>query len=698
MLFVESNRAVRNLLIALLAGTVLFGLFAYLHGPFGAGLTEDRSWAEKRTMSDFFYLALVGFHALWLVIATVFRRDRPAAFSRTKAPEILAFLTIVLYLFSYVYALSANMDYVQRFALGSENLRLAPESGIERLNASLRFGPFLAVDAAWFVVFRVGRFRRGTAGRYPDDPVARWGLLIALGSAFLYALSFPSFLDLDGIPLLGYIALVPLFVVFHRCRYGDAVFHGIVFGTIEMMVVSYWLGTYSLISLQFLTVVSILLFTGFMVPGIWIFKRTSRWGYVVLPSMWVVFDYIRSLGFLGFPWAMIGTSQYPFIPLIQTASVTGVWGITFLVVAVNASIARLVVGRIYPAPEDRIAAPGIARSDWMPLAATLTVLLIAVISGSVTVAVLDSRTPERTVRLALIQQNTDPRKHEYRKTFDILTSLTDSALPAVPDLAVWSETAFVPNIERWGRPEYAYHQYGILVRDLLDYQRSIGTWLLTGNDDYEFEIGGDGEEIRRDYNASILFSDTGERVRTYHKINLVPFTETFPYKNQLPGIYRLLLDFDVYLWEAGTERVVFSHPLFTFSTPICFEDNFPDDIRRFVMAGAEVIITLANDYWSLDEVEAMQHYANSVFRTVENRRPLARATASGRTSHVDDAGRLRASLPYYEEGVLIVDVEIHRERTTLYTRFGDWLPYMLMGAVAAILVVTLPRRESTGTT
>ena len=228
-----------------------------------------------------------------------------------------------------------------------------------------------------------------------------------------------------------------------------------------------------------------------------------------------------------------------------------------------------------------------------------------------------------------------------------------------------------------------------MVRDFLEYQQELGTWLLTGNDDYVLSEGENGEEVRLDYNAAVLFSTAGERVETYHKIHLVPFTEYFPYKESLPGFYKLLLAFDVYLWEPGKDRVIFDHPRFSFFTPICFEDTFPDDIRRFIKLGAEVIINISNDYWSLTEVEAKQHYINSLFRAVENRRPLLRATASGLTCYVDPTGKLEAAVPYYSEEYLLAEVPVGNSRLTFYTRHGDWFPLLQGLMLAALALATL---------
>ena len=144
------------------------------------------------------------------------------------------------------------------------------------------------------------------------------------------------------------------------------------------------------------------------------------------------------MGFLGYPWGMLGTSQYSVTPLIQAASLTGVWGVTFLVMLANSVIAHYV--RAVAARERLRAAPGIV------LIACLAFCLAWAGAGAISDAARVRGTPERSVRLALVQQNHDPRKDDYWATFATLRRLTDEALQQRPDLVVWSETAFVPNI------------------------------------------------------------------------------------------------------------------------------------------------------------------------------------------------------------------------------------------------------------
>jgi apolipoprotein N-acyltransferase len=614
------------------------------------------------------FLHLAGAAAALLLFLRA-RTGRLTAVLLIRIPEALFALAGIFFLFTWIYASNANMDYVHRFMSSHGNHLLAPDSTTERRQAYLHFLPLLVLDAAWYVGVRLKVLVR-------EGWQSRWALALSIGSGILYALAFPSFARTEGLPFLAWFCLVPLLLTLPEVPLGRGVFYGTLAGVVQTMISNYWLGTFNLLTLQFVTVVTALEYVPFMLITLLILRRSGGLGFLVFPAAWTVFDWLRSMGFLGYPWGMLGASQYTVIPVIQVASLTGVWGVTFLVTLCNtvlADYARAAAAKVRAVPGPAIV-----------LAACLAFCLGVAGAGAWRDA-LDARGPAApTARLALVQQNDDPRKDDYRAVFDTLRRLTDDALRQAPDIVVWSETAFVPNIRRWSQEDPKQFPLAALVRDFLSYQKGIGTWLLTGNDDYSFETR-DGVQERFDYNGSVLFSPAGERIETYHKIHLVPFTEYFPYRKQLPGIYSLLLSFDAYLWEPGDRHVVFRHPKFSFSTPICFEDAFPDDVRRFAAEGAQVILNISNDYWSLTEVEGMQHAANAVFRAVENGRPLARAAASGLTCLVDMHGRIRARVPFYRESFLVVDVPLASRRTP-YTRWGDWFPSALGVCLVVLLI------------
>lgn len=626
-------------------------------------------------LSDYTYLALLAMHLAAGVLLAALARGGRRPRLRLILPEPLFLLALLFFLFTYIYALNANMDYVQRFMASGGAVRLALDTRRERLAAVVRYLPLAAAGLAAYLW---PRLRRNKARR--GSGAARWALPLTLASAALSCLSFPSFAALDGLGFLSFFALVPLFLVVEASSLMRGWLYTVAYGVLSGMLVSFWLGTYSLVTLQLATMVLMLAYALYFLPALWLVRRLSSLRFLGLALSWLLFEYLRSIGYWGYPWGLWGTAQYRFLTLTQVAELAGVWGVSFVVLLFNAGLAA-VLGAL-----DR--GRGLSRSLPAPLSA-FGLLAACLVFGLWSRARIEGEPITKTVRLALVQQNTDPRKEDYNATFATLRRLTDQAMLQSPELVVWSETAFVPNIRRWSKEDPEREPLARLVREFLGYQRGLGAWLLTGNDDYELRSGPGGEEVRLDYNGAVLFDPEGRRVATYHKLHLVPFTEYFPFEKQLPGLYRWLLSFDVYLWEPGRERLIFRHPRLAFFTPICFEDSFPDDIRRFVLEGGEAIVNISNDYWSLHEAEAKQHAVNASFRAVENRRPLLRSTASGLTCYVDIDGDFLASTPYYANNFLIADVVFRPERKSLYTRWGDWLPQAAAAALAVLALLSL---------
>lgn len=603
----------------------------------------------------------------------ILAQDRHVVVDRIRrAVEPLVWLSLLAFAFGYVFALNANMDYVQRFVATGGDLRIAPDTGSERVLVVARYAPILLVDLALWLRYA----RRSDGLRRLYEP------LLVIVSIALTVLAQPSALSLSGIAALAWIAPIPLLYLqidlVQRKELQRAWAYGIVYGTFTVLIGNYWLATFNLLSLQVAVLVYGVYFTvffGVVVHGL--VSLPVRWYLPFLVAAWTAFAYLRSVGFLGYPWLLQAHSQYLNVPLLQWASIGGVWLVGAIVIT-PAALVALALQR------------GTARSRRKHLLRTIATALL-IIGGVHAVGgafLLVPRQYRTTSRVALVQQNTDPRKHAYEDTFATLRALTDRALAQDPRMVVWSETAFVPNIRRWSQEDVRRYRYARLVQRLLAYLQTVPTHLVTGNDDYERILDIEGNEIERmNFNAAVHFLPHGQRADTYHKIRLVPFTEHFPYAQALPGIYRLLQDFDVTFWTPGTEYTVFDHPDFTFAAPICFEDIFPGHVRRFAREGAEVIVNLSNDYWSLNPVAARQHLAAAQFRAAELQRPMLRATASGVTAYIDDRGRLVDELPQFVPGVLTVDVAVPRTPAkTVYFHLGDWFAHLALIVTAVLLV------------
>jgi apolipoprotein N-acyltransferase len=415
-----------------------------------------------------------------------------------------------------------------------------------------------------------------------------------------------------------------------------------------------------------------------------------RRAWLVQWVIWIAYEYLRTQGFLGYSYGITGYSQWTVIPLIQMAGVFGVWGVSALVVFPSAWFARAFRGL---APSGGLSAWAGAAGNFflqekLPPLLWAGALCAALVYGFLSPADF-SRRP--SARIALVQHNTDPWRggiEEYRKNFEVLRRLSDEALreEPKPDLVVWSETAFVPRIY-WHTTYRDDPPSWILVKELMDYLRLQEVPFLIGNDDARKEPAKNPdpkENYRVDYNGVMLF-ERGNLTKLYRKLHLVPFTEHFPYKKQFPRIYRALENADTHFWEKGSEAVVFSLPGFSFSTPICFEDTFGYLSRDFVRNGAEIIVNLSNDAWSNSLPAQNQHLAMAVFRAVENRRSMARSTASGQTCAIDPSGRVIAMAPPFAEAWISVELPV-MDDITPYTRYGDYLALLFVIAAFALLI------------
>ena len=545
-------------------------------------------------------------------------------------------------------------------------------------------------------------------------------LVYAAIASLLFAASFPNLIFTNGLALLAWIAYVPVFMLVRRISFAASFFWGALYGYSAYGLFNYWLSVFH--PLAGLIVGSIyLVYLALLFPILHLAAAAfPRRGYLVQWVIWMAYEYARTLGFLGYSYGITGYSQWNTLPVIQIASVTGVWGVSALVVFPSAWLAAALSGpgeqglgnrdyHLNPDPRSPIPDPrsllfgswpkikAFFKREWLSAAIWLVFLSVSLVYGFVSPI---DYSGERKVKTALIQHNTDPWQpakaataalafEEYRKDFRILRRLSDEAMAAHPDtdLVVWSETAFVPRIY-WHTVIRDDRVSWDLVKELLDYLAKQEIPFVIGNDDARKDPALNPRfDNRVDYNAAMLF-ERGELISSYRKLHLVPFTEHFPYEKQLPWIYNALKKADTHFWEKGKDVTVFNTNGIKFSTPICFEDTFGYLSRNFVKNGAELIVNLSNDAWSTSLPAQMQHLSMAVFRTVENRRAMVRSTASGQTCGIDPNGKILAMAEAFTESALVVEVPLVSGET-IYTRYGDYLGKVFAAAGLFLLIICI---------
>lgn len=508
-------------------------------------------------------------------------------------------------------------------------------------------------------------------------------------AALLFALCQPNFLSGNGFPLFAYIALVPLLVLARRVSLRASFLWGAACGALSYCLFAFWLSAFHPLAL-YVTGAIYFLYLLVVVPALKLVDDLfPRHGFIAQWALWIGYEYLKTVGFTGFSYGVLGYSQWRWTPVIQIASVFGVWGVSALVAFPSAWLAGALKERCAGPPKKWLSGfPAFARRHALSGLLWCVCFLASLAFGFVSQR---DWSKEPSVTVALVQPASDPWHggiESYRRDFSVLKRLSDQALREHPEtgLVVWPETAFIPRIEwhyRFREDPAAFE----LVSELLEYLDGAPVPFVLGNDDAVLAVN--CVRGRVDYNAALLFRPGVNVIppepERYRKTHLVPFTEYFPYRKTFPWVYDVLERNDTHFWERGREPTVFRAAGLSFSTPICFEDTFGYLSRRFVNAGARAIVNLSNDAWAHNLACQYQHLSMAVFRAVENRVPVARSTASGQTCIIDPNGRITAMAEPFVQTALVGKVPVlSRTPKTVYRVCGN-LTGVLFAAAAAVL-------------
>jgi apolipoprotein N-acyltransferase len=396
----------------------------------------------------------------------------------------------------------------------------------------------------------------------------------------------------------------------------------------------------------------------------WVAGRgTMAWALLCAPFFWVAAEWVRGHLMGGFPWGLLGYSQYRELRVIQIAELGGVYAVSFVVVAANSALAGLFVLRWRPALIGLV-------SGSMLVLATLGF-------GAMRLAQWGAARGE--VHIGIMQPAIEqPLKFDPNhaaQTLGIYLELTRRAARDRPQLLVWPETAMPTALRR----------DTMLQRLLTDTVGALDMPLLVGSIDVT-----EGRPVRYQ-NTAFLITRDGIAQR-YDKIQLVPFGEYVPF-SALLGFVRGWAEFVADL-EPGLRPVVFSGPPSPFGVVICYEGIFPELVREFVKDGARFMVNMTNDAWFGRTSGPAQHLAMYPLRAVEHRLAVVRAANTGISAFIAPTGRIVRRLPLFERSVMTDTVPL-REGRTLYTRFGDWLAWLSLGVTGVALAVAW-RRSPTG--
>jgi len=523
------------------------------------------------------------------------------------------------------------------------------------------------------------------AGRVATELLWRSGYLIAIAAGLLLASAFPG----PNISGFAWVAPALMLLAAEGKRGADAARAGYLAGLVFWLASLYWL---LLIPAAGLPVLGWLALAAFLAlyTALWswlmagTFDRCHSWAQRTVwafsgAAAWVMTEFFRSHFLTGFPWNLLGASQFKLVPLLQIASATGVWGVSFLVawfsLALFSSACRI------------IRLPG-QRYAWQSEILLPLLTIVALYVWGIFRQNIPAETPS-SLRVALIQpsipQTAIWSAAEDKRRFDRLLAQTVAAITNPVDLVIWPESA-VPALDD--------ETYAAIT----NFARVHHAWIILNAEDDTLSF-----TATNSYNASFLVDSAGRWQQVYHKRKLVIFGEYIPLVRWLPfikyfttitggwsagtapGFFRLTPDAPSAHAESKTITIaghadfaergtVVAEPL------ICFEDSFPELARNGNNNDLDFLVNLTNDGWFGAGAEQWQHAADSVFRAIENNVPLLRCSNNGVTCWIDSSGRLREVLTDKNEdvhpaGSLVIDLPLlshdSPKAPTYYQRHGD---------------------------
>jgi apolipoprotein N-acyltransferase len=451
-------------------------------------------------------------------------------------------------------------------------------------------------------------------------------LLLSAISGILLVLAFPRF----GVYPLAYVAAVPLLLAVRRSRTildsakcgmlcGAIFFGGVLFW---INTLSRWAGPWAYVSWISLAVFQALFLAAFAGSAKYISKY--KLDIILIPFLWAVIEWIRSLGPFGVTGGGLGYSQAGFIPVLQLASIAGIYGISFLAVMVNEAVLEFVADR-----------------NIRVLTAALLILIMVIGFGQLRISAF--RDTGREINIAVIQGNIpQDEKMDFRSMYRIVDDqeiLSWKALPSRPDIIIWPETAVT-----------TYLFDSAVIRP------QIAEMVKKGRAYYL--IGTPYREGDKTYNSVAALSKNGDYMGRYDKQRLVPFGEYLPLR---PLFYPILRNISLFEkdYDSGKVPKIIDLGIAKVGAVICFESTFPYMVRDKIRKGAQFILVATNDAWFFDSAAPYQHIEAAQVRAAENGVYVVQAANTGVSAIIDPLGRVVKRSNVGQTAVLTGKIFVH---------------------------------------
>ena len=383
--------------------------------------------------------------------------------------------------------------------------------------------------------------------------------------------------------------------------------------------------------------------------------KTPVRSLIMIPIGWVALEYLRTFIFSGFPWELLGYSQFNRLQLIQISDIFGVYGLSALIAFTNATLFISLLHFTKRRWQDSNISNRLAVGSIIVLTAAFGLTLSY---GHWRLNDVNKRiAASPKARVAVIQGNID-QAIKWNPAFQIDTvkkyhRLSASIIEQHPDLIVWPESAtpffFLYDIKASELVFEGIHQ---TAKDYLIGSPSF----VRKNDAVQY------------FNSAYLISPQSKAMGKYDKTHLVPYGEYVPFKKWLPFLGKIVAQ--VGDFEAGTEGQTLQWKDQQIGVQICYEIIFPGLSRAMARNNASLLINITNDAWFGTTSGPYQHFSMAVLRAVETKKSLIRAANTGFSCFIEPTGKVISVTELFQDAVLTESIPI-LQTTTLYTRIGD---------------------------
>lgn len=505
----------------------------------------------------------------------------------------------------------------------------------------------------------------------------RWWVPLAIGLPF--SLCLPPFNhEFHGafalFPFFSFIALLPLFLFALQQPRKRAIVHTFLFSFTASLGQYYWLAFVRVEGLWVLILIGLVLISAFVAlfycTAALLFRlcyrKFPRFYPVLFPALWVLIDYSRTFGDLSFPWAFLGYTLTPLLPLSHLASVTGVWGLTYVIVFGN-----ILVGETLKAAYQH----NRYKTQLQHVCIFTAALACCTLWGWH--ALTTTKPATESAKVALLQSNIDQfnwGNHSIDSAFTITEAMVYEAAKAKPDLIVGPESALLCYLNR----NLGQRNRIMALTDSVQIPILLGAlhWdRAEGNSVYDYLV----------YNTAFLAQPDAEELLPYRKMKLVPFSEAFPFEAKFPILSRVNLgeaDF-----KPGTKAVTYAVTSKISVAPfICYEIIYPHFVQQHLKEHATLMVHITNDGWFGNSTGPYHHATMARMRSIENGVSMARCANSGITTCIDPQGRILGKTKLGCRTTLTCILPL-QQATTIYARYGDWFITVCCIVVAAGLLM-----------